>query len=215
MNWLIQFTESNWVICSWIWLNSKRLQQLNACWKENVQWKLANICTCSSKKHIGFKRPETLIHVNYFNESFMSLLKLECFSPVHCNFMEIRHHMLSFVFHEGQVNDWIYILGDLFHCSLTDLHFFQFYMILQLHITNARCKCCTTKKKKYERFWFCAWEKRQVKLKLSSFNYHFKTKQPWDSCSKVFFPAHRSARVSQTQVTNTQKLRLSSHTLSV
>ncbi len=125
-----------------------QLERVCSCWKENVQWKLANICTCSSKIHIGFKRPETLIHVNYFNESFMSLLKLECFSPVHCNFMEIRHHMLSFVFHEGRVNDWIYILGELFHCSLTDLHFFQFYMILQLHITNARCKCCTTKKKK-------------------------------------------------------------------
>lgn len=131
--------------------------------------------------------------------------------------MEIRHHVLSFVFRGGRVDDWIYILGELFHCSLTDLHFFQFYMILQLHLTNANCKMQVLHfpKNVYERFWFSAREKRQVKLKLSLFNYLFKTKQPWDSCSKVFFPAHRSAGVSQTQVTNTQKLRLSSHTLSV
>lgn len=120
---LVDPVKTEWFVYeseSWIWLNSKRLQQLKACWKENVQWKLTNISTCSSqKKCIGFKRPEILIHVNYFNDTFMSFLKLEGFSPVHCNFMEksmeIRHHMFSFVFHGGWVNDdWIYILGELF-----------------------------------------------------------------------------------------------------
>ncbi len=55
IGWSSSQNQTEWFVYeseSWIWLNSKRLQQLKACWKENVQWKLTNISTCSSQKNV-------------------------------------------------------------------------------------------------------------------------------------------------------------------